>query len=76
MKDGNMDLRIARTRKKMSQYELSHKTEISQARISLFENGFRYPTNEQAEKIAEALEVNLKEIFPDLLPRWQKENRK
>ncbi len=62
----NMNLRIARTRKRMSQYELSFKTGISQARISLMENGFRQPTKEQSKKIAEALQVDTKELFPEL----------
>ena len=67
----NMNLRIARVKRKISQWELSYKTKISQGRISLFESGFRQPTKEQAEKIAEALRVDIKEIFPDLLSRWQ-----
>ncbi len=72
----NMNLRIARVKRKISQWELSYKTRISQGRISLFERGFRQPTREQAEKIAEALRVDIKKIFPELLPRWQKGNRK
>ncbi len=71
-----MDLRIARVKRKISQWELSYKTRISQGRISLFERGFRQPTKEQAEKIAEALQEDIKDIFPELLPRWQKGNRK
>ena len=66
MKDGNMDLRIARTRKRICQYELSYRTGISQGLISLFERGYRQPTKVQAEKIAEALQVNIKEIFPEM----------
>ncbi len=72
----NMDLRIARVKRKISQWELSYKTRISQGRISLFERGFRQPTKEQAEKIADALQEDIKDIFPELLPRWQKGNRK
>jgi transcriptional regulator with XRE-family HTH domain len=59
----NMNLRIERTKKKMCQYELSHKTGISQGRISLFERGYRQPTKEQAEMIAGALQIDVKEIF-------------
>ncbi len=66
-----MNLRIARVKRKISQWELSYKTRISQGRISLFESGFRQPTKEQAYKIADALQVDIKEIFPDLLSRWQ-----
>ena len=73
MKDGNMELRIARTRERMCQYELSHRTGISQGLISLIERGYRQPTNEQADKIAEALQINIEEIFPDLLSRGRNE---
>ncbi len=69
MKDGNMDLRIARTKKRICQYELSHRTGISQGLISLIERGYRQPTNEQAEKIADALQVDREDIFSDLLTR-------
>jgi len=65
----NMNLKVARIRKKMSQYELSFETGISQTRMSLMENGFRQPTKEQAGRIAVALGVDMKEIFPKLLSR-------
>jgi transcriptional regulator with XRE-family HTH domain len=71
MKNGNMDLKIARTRKVICQYELSHRTGISQGLISLIERGYRQPTKEQAERIAEALQANIEKIFPDLLSRWE-----
>ncbi len=76
MKDGNMDLRIARTRRGICQYELSHRTGISQGLISLIERGYRQPTNEQAGKIAEALQVDIEEIFSDLLSGWENKGKK
>lgn len=76
MKDGNMELRIARMRKRICQYELSHRTGISQGLISLIERGYRQPTNDQADKIADALQVNIKEIFPDLVTRGRNETTK
>ena len=66
-----MDLRIARTRRRICQYELSHRTGISQGLISLIERCYRQPTKEQAEKIADALQVDIEEIFPNLLTRGQ-----
>ncbi len=68
----NMNLKLARTKAKMSQLELSIKTQMSQTDLSLFERGLKFPLEKQAEKIAEALHVDIKEIFPELLPRWQK----
>jgi transcriptional regulator with XRE-family HTH domain len=65
----NMNLKVARVKKEMSQYELSFKTGISQARISLMESGYRQPTRGQAERIAEALQVDTKELFTGLLDK-------
>ena len=71
----NMSLKLARTKAKMSQLELSIKSQMSQTDLSLIERGLKFPTKEQAEKIAEALQVNIEEIFPDLLSRsGNKEN--
>ena len=63
MKNGNMELKMARTRERMCQYELSHRTGISQGLISLIERGYRQPTDVQAGKIAESLHVDVNEIF-------------
>ncbi len=68
----NMNLRLARTKLKMSQLEISIKTQVSQTDLSLFERGLKYPSEEQAMKIVETLQVDLQEIFPRLLPRWQR----
>ncbi len=67
----NMNLKLARTKTKMSQLELSIKTQMSQTDLSLIERGLKFPTKEHAGKIAEALQVNIEDIFPDLLSRWE-----
>ena len=67
----NMNLRLARTKARMSQLELSIKTQMSQTDLSLIERGLKFPTKEHAGKIAEALQVNIEDIFPDLLSRWE-----
>ena len=68
----NMNLRLARTKAKLSQLELSIKTQmLSQTDLSLIERGLKFPTGKQARKIADALQVNIEEIFPDLLLRWK-----
>ncbi len=69
----NMSLKLARTKVKMSQLELSIKTQMSQTDLSLIERGLKFPTEKQAERIAETLQVDMKKIFPDLLSRWQNE---
>ena len=67
----NMNLKLARTKAKMSQLELSIKSQMSQTDLSLIERGLKFPTEKQADKIANALQVDIEEIFPDLLTRWE-----
>ncbi len=67
----NMSLKLARTKAKMSQLELSIKTQITQTDFSLIERGLKLPTEEQAKTIADILQFNTDEIFPDLLSRGQ-----
>ena len=64
-----MNLKLARTKTKMSQLELSIKAQITQTDLSLIERGLKFPTEEHAGKIAEALQVDIERIFPDLLSR-------
>jgi len=72
----NMNLKLIRTKAKMSQLKLALLAQMSQTDFSLIERGLKFPSEEQAEKIAEALQINIKEIFPDLLPLWKKESAK
>ncbi len=65
----NMNLKLARTKTKMSQLELSIKAQMSQTDLSLIERGLKLPTEKQAEKIADVLRVKREEIFPELLSR-------
>lgn len=48
-------MKIARIRAGVRQIELSLRTGISTAYLSLFENGLKTPTSEQAQKINAAL---------------------
>ncbi len=68
----NMHLRLARTKAKMSQLELSIKSQITQTDLSLIERGLKFPTKVQAGKVAAVLQVKIGEIFPDLLTRSTK----
>lgn len=72
----NMSLKLARTKTKMSQLELSIKSQITQTDLSLIERGLKFPTKKHAVKIAEALLVDIEEIFPDLLSREQSIEKK
>jgi len=60
----NMNMKLARTKAKMSQLELSLKSQVTQTDLSLIERGLKHPTEKQTEKIADALQVKTGEIFP------------
>jgi len=49
----------------ITQYRLEQETSIHQALISLFERGIRKPNKEQRRKLAKALGVKEKCLFPD-----------
>jgi len=52
-----MDLYLARVTRKVTQWELARRTGISQAQISLFERGYREPSDEIKQKIAGAIDI-------------------
>lgn len=49
----------------LSQFDLYKKTDIGPWRISQFERGL-VPRKEEAKKIAEALGINVNELFPEM----------
>jgi transcriptional regulator with XRE-family HTH domain len=51
------NIRLARTLRRMSQYELARKTGIFQTRISLFENEYATPKPEELKKMSLALGI-------------------
>lgn len=57
-----MDLRELRFRKRISQWELSRTSGVHQSRISLIENCFSTPTNDEKNKLAKALGLKPGEI--------------
>ena len=61
----NLDLKITRTKQGKTQYDLSYLTRIPQGVISLIETSVKQPTLEQAQKIAEVLNVDVSEIFAE-----------
>lgn len=62
----NLKMKIARIKKGVNQYDLSSVTNLPQGLISLFETGHGKPTSEQAQKIADALQVGISDIFSEL----------
>lgn len=52
-----------RTKKNMSLRQLSARTGISHAALNNYENGNRYPTIEQLERIAKALHVKISDLY-------------
>jgi len=56
-----MELREARFRKRISQWELSKLTHVHQSRISLIENGHKANEKEK-QALAKALNMKIEEI--------------
>lgn len=46
-------------------YDLSQKTGIDPAKISLLERGYKVPREDEKEKIAKALRCKVEDIFPN-----------
>ena len=57
-----MDLKTFRAQKRITQWDLSLKTGIAQSTISLIEKGYVPPSEENRNKIAEALSVSINEV--------------
>jgi transcriptional regulator with XRE-family HTH domain len=58
-------LKVRRAEVRMSQFSLRLKTGINQSKLSFFENDLIEPTKDEKVKLAEALGVNVEELFPD-----------
>jgi transcriptional regulator with XRE-family HTH domain len=58
-------LREIRARRRVTQLRLALATQISQTKISYFENGFQLPSQEEKHRIADVLEVAMTDLFPE-----------
>ena len=65
-------LREVRVVKRITQFELRGRTGINPAKISLIENGYIEPTDDEKQRLAEGLGVSVEEIFPDKIPNQQR----
>jgi len=57
-----MDLREARFKAKKTQWSVRLFTNINQTKLSLIENGYVFPSEDEKHKIAEALEMEATDI--------------
>ena len=57
-------LREKRLLSEQSIYEVSRKTDIDAARISLIERGYKTPRQDEKEKLSKALDCSVDEVFP------------
>jgi transcriptional regulator with XRE-family HTH domain len=58
-------LKTKRLERGLSQFDLFRKTDVGPWRISQFERGL-YPHKDEAEKIAQALDAPITDLFPAL----------
>lgn len=56
-------MKLRRLQLGFSQYQVERLTGIHQARLSLFENGYREPNKGEKKKLAKALNIEEKELF-------------
>ncbi len=60
---GMKKMKFRRLQLGFSQYELERLTNIHQARLSLFERGYREPSTDEKKKLAKALKIEEEELF-------------
>ena len=60
-----LELKIARVRRKLTQEQLAEKINCSAVYIGYVERGLQCPTVYQFLKIANVLEIDIKEFFKD-----------
>ncbi len=58
------NLRTKRILMRMNQFDLRLKTGIHQSKISLIENGYYTPTDEEKRKIGKVLKCRADDLFP------------
>lgn len=59
---GMINMKLLRVKKSMTQGELAEKAGVKRMTISYYETGLRYPRRETLEKLADALECEVKDI--------------
>ena len=60
--EGMLNLRLIRTKRRMTQRELGSRVGVNSKAISCYETGLRYPRRDILKKLAEALECEVKDI--------------
>lgn len=59
------NLKIQRAVKGYTQFDVFLKTGIAQSRLSLIENSYVLPKEDVKQRLAKALNCQIKDIFPD-----------
>jgi DNA-binding XRE family transcriptional regulator len=72
-KEQKMKLKAIRAERMESQWSLSRETGIHQSKISLFERGYIKPSDDEKQKIADALNVSVDQIDWDIQRGGQNE---
>jgi len=60
--ESHMDLREARFKKRLTQFDLCIKTGIQQSKISHFERGYLVPRDDEKKRLAKALGIKANEL--------------
>ena len=59
------DLKIQRAIRGFTQFDIFLKAGIAQSRLSLIENGYLIPKDEEKLKLAKVLKCRIEDIFPE-----------
>lgn len=62
--DKYRQLRMLRAGAKWTQFQLALKANINQSRVSLIENGWDDPTEDERKQISKAFQLSEAEVFP------------
>lgn len=62
--DKYRQLRMLRAGNKWTQFQLALKANINQSRVSLIENGWDDPTEDERKQIAKAFQLSEADVFP------------
>lgn len=60
--EGMLNLKLIRTKRKMTQQELGNLVGVNRKAICCYETGLRYPRRDMLEKLADALGCEIKDI--------------
>lgn len=57
-------MRVLRAEYRLTQHDIAWDLKVLQSRVSLIENGFMAPTEDEKKKLAKIFKTTIEEVFP------------